>query len=326
MNSPMTATGTTADPASTILIVDDTPANLGLLVEHLEEQGYRIVVAQDGIEGIERAKYVQPELILLDVMMPSIDGFETCRRLKASEKTREIPVIFMTALDEPSHRLMGFSCGGIDYVTKPLQIAEVNARVAAHLALRTVQKQLAEQNAQLQQEITVRRWAENALQRANEELEERVKQRTQALARTNRQLEARIEEAKETEEALREREARIRRLMEANVIGVVFWDINGAILDANDAFLRMVGHTREDLYEGRIQWNGMTPDEYRDADLEAIEQVRRTGSYASYEKEFIRKDGRRIPVLIGGAAFEGSSDQGVAFVLDLTERRRAAAE
>ncbi|WP_280154934.1 ATP-binding protein [Piscinibacter sp. XHJ-5] len=158
--------------AETILIVDDMPANLGVLTSHLERQGYVAVVAQGGEEGIERAEFVRPDLILLDVMMPGVDGFETCRRLKASELTRDIPVIFMTALADTADKLTGFSVGAVDYVTKPLNGAEVLARIDTHLTLYGLRRQLAQQNAQLQREIAIREETQAALVRSNTELEQ----------------------------------------------------------------------------------------------------------------------------------------------------------
>jgi two-component system sensor histidine kinase/response regulator len=157
----------------TILIVDDTPANLGLVAECLENRGFRVVIAQDGEEGLRRAELVRPDLVLLDVMMPRLDGFETCRRLKALAATADIPVIFMTALAETGEKLTGFSAGGVDYVTKPLQVDEVFARVSAHLKLSTMQKQLEAQNERLQ-----RRQAEATLM----ELMQGVKNVSNAIA------------------------------------------------------------------------------------------------------------------------------------------------
>jgi diguanylate cyclase (GGDEF)-like protein len=183
----------------TVLIVDDTPANVGILVEYLEGRRVRVAVAQEGEEGLARAEFVQPDLILLDVMMPGMDGFETCRRLKASASTRDIPVIFMTALADTQDKISGFSAGGVDYVTKPFQIDEVWARVTTHLALRSAQKRLAQQNAQLQQEIAMRRRAEADLQTANSVLEERVAERTAELVRTNASLEQKIAEYNQAE-------------------------------------------------------------------------------------------------------------------------------
>ena len=125
---------------------------------------------------------------------------------------------------------------------------------------------------------------------------------------------------------LEEREAKIRRLFEANIIGIVFWNLEGQILDANDAFLRMVGYDREDLVSGRIRWTDLTPPELRYRDVEAVEELKRTATMQPFEKEYFRKDGSRVPVLIGGASFEERGHQGVAFVLDLTERKRSEAE
>jgi signal transduction histidine kinase len=158
--------------AKTILIIDDMPANLGVLTSHLERQGYVAVVAQGGEEGVERAEFVRPDLILLDVMMPGVDGFETCRRLKANEHTRDIPVIFMTALTDTGDKLTGFAVGAVDYVTKPLNGAEVLARIGTHLSLYGLRKELAEQNARLQREVAMRQQTEAALVRSNTELEQ----------------------------------------------------------------------------------------------------------------------------------------------------------
>ncbi|MDB5541276.1 MAG: domain S-box protein [Devosia sp.] len=125
---------------------------------------------------------------------------------------------------------------------------------------------------------------------------------------------------------LAEREARIRRLVDANIIGVFFWDFEGGIIEANDAFLGIVGYSREDLTPGRIRWTDLTPPEWTPRDRQLVSQIRRTGFVQAYEKEFFRKDGSRVPVLIGAATIEPGGDQGVAFVLDLTERKRAEAE
>ncbi|XXU78144.1 response regulator [Sorangium sp. So ce1151] len=102
-----------------ILIVDDVPANLGVLVDILECIGHRVLVARGGEEALKRASLMRPDLILLDVLMPGIDGFEACRRLKAAESTRDIPALFMTCLTDAADKLVGFKAGGVDYITKP---------------------------------------------------------------------------------------------------------------------------------------------------------------------------------------------------------------
>lgn len=155
--------------SSTILIVDDTPANVAVLADYLEDQGLRIVVAQDGQEGLKRAAFVKPDLILLDVLMPGMDGFETCRLLKENPAVLDIPVIFMTALTDTSNVVKGFRLGAVDYVTKPIQIEEVMARIGTHLALRRVNKQLSAKNLMLGQEVKTRQVAEEALKEVSAE-------------------------------------------------------------------------------------------------------------------------------------------------------------
>jgi PAS domain S-box-containing protein len=125
---------------------------------------------------------------------------------------------------------------------------------------------------------------------------------------------------------LEQREARFRRLVDANIIGILIRTNEGSVLEANDAFLRIVGYDREDLVAGRIRWTDLAPPEWRDRDLQALAELKNTGAIKPFEKEYVRKDGSRVPVLIGVAIFEKGGDEGVAFVLDLTERKRAEAE
>jgi PAS domain S-box-containing protein len=127
----------------------------------------------------------------------------------------------------------------------------------------------------------------------------------------------------EVRELARGLEAKIRRLVEANVVGIVRWNLEGAITEANDAFLRMVQYDREDLASGRVRWMDLTPADWRDRDEKALADLKATGIFLPLEKEYFRKDGGRVPVLLGGAFFEGSGDEGVAFVLDLSEQKRA---
>ena len=126
--------GTPANIQSTILVADDNPENMKLLFETLQEGGYRTLAAVNGERAVEQAKLAQPDLILMDVMMPKMDGFEACRKLKRTSATQHIPVIFMTALSETVDKLRGFEAGGVDYLTKPLQHEEVLARIKAHLS------------------------------------------------------------------------------------------------------------------------------------------------------------------------------------------------
>ena len=131
----------------TILIVDDNSTNLRVLVDYLRGCGYKTLVATSGERALTQLERNTPDLILLDVMMPGLDGFETCLRLKANPQTADIPVIFMTALSDTEHKVKGFTVGAVDYVTKPFQQEEVSARINAHLTIQRQKKQLADLNA-----------------------------------------------------------------------------------------------------------------------------------------------------------------------------------
>lgn len=124
---------TVASAGATILIVDDVPENLAVAHDALDTAGYTVRVATSGIAALESARRQPPDLILLDAVMPGLDGFDTCRRLKADLSTRQIPVVFMTGLTDSEHVVLGFQAGGIDYVTKPIRPQEVIARIASHL-------------------------------------------------------------------------------------------------------------------------------------------------------------------------------------------------
>ncbi|MEM7759058.1 MAG: hybrid sensor histidine kinase/response regulator [Cyanobacteria bacterium P01_A01_bin.40] len=136
-----------------ILIVDDAPDNLLMLFSYLEDKGYRILLAENGETGLQIAKSKSPDLILLDVLMPDIDGFETCRRLKAEAKTKDIPVIFLTALSEKVNKVQGFKLGGVDYITKPSEQEEVLVRIQTHLNLRQMRRDLDRQNREQQKAL-----------------------------------------------------------------------------------------------------------------------------------------------------------------------------
>ena len=173
---------------ASILVVDDTPTNVSVLLEVLGRAGHKVLVARDGESALEQASYAHPELVLLDVMMPGLDGFETCRRLKREPSTAQIPVIFMTALSEVHDKVRAFEAGAADYVSKPFQHEEVLARVQAHLALARLRRELAEANASLEQKVATRT-AE--LKAALEEVQ-RLQQRLQA---ENRYLQQEISES-----------------------------------------------------------------------------------------------------------------------------------
>src|SRR5499427_10791388 len=122
---------------------------------------------------------------------------------------------------------------------------------------------------------------------------------------------------------LQDREARARRLVDSNIIGIFIWNLDGRIIDGNEAFLRIIGYDRGDLIAGRLNWRELTPPEWQEAADRRVAQLEASGTTQPHEKEYFRKDGTRVPVLVGAAAFEGSSGEGVGFVLDLTDRKRA---
>ncbi len=165
---------------------------------------------------------------------------------------------------------------------------------------------------ELQKEIGERQRAENEIRRLNEDLEKRVRERTLELAASNL--------------ALQVSEAKFRRLADANIIGIFFWDARGDITSANDHFLKMVGYTREELVTGQINWKGMTPPEYAHLDKKGLAEIAATGICTPFEKEYIRKDGGRVAIYLGSAVLEGVEDQGICFIVDITERKRAEAE
>ena len=158
-----------------LLIIDDNVTNLKVAIGTLEQYAYDVLMARNGPDGIKRARYAQPDLILLDIQMPEMDGYEVCRQLKADERTAHIPIIFVSALHEVFDKVTAFSIGGVDYVTKPFQAEELLARVQTHLALRQLQ---------------------DALQQANVTLEDKVALRTAELAEANVQLQVEIEQRK----------------------------------------------------------------------------------------------------------------------------------
>ncbi|MEZ4657251.1 MAG: response regulator [Caldilineaceae bacterium] len=138
-------------PEKTILIIDDEPHNLRMMVEFLEGQGFRVLISQDGASGLQRAAYAQPDLILLDAILPDVDGFTLCQQLKANAETKEIPILFLTILTVPADRLKAIEVGAADYITKPVQWEDVLLRVNTQLHIRDLTRRLAHAEAQLAQ-------------------------------------------------------------------------------------------------------------------------------------------------------------------------------
>ncbi|HEY9832965.1 MAG TPA: response regulator, partial [Stenomitos sp.] len=173
-----------------ILIVDDTPENLQVLSSTLSQQGYKVRCVVTGKMGIRAAYSASPDLILLDIRIPDMNGYEVCEQLKRDAQTSEIPVIFLSALDETLNKVRAFTAGAADYITKPFQVEEVLARVEHQLTIRKLTQQLQAQNDQLQQEIETRKQSETRLE---QEVAERQRAE-QALRQACDALEAKIEQ------------------------------------------------------------------------------------------------------------------------------------
>jgi len=274
------------DPAApeTLLIVDDNPVNLSVIVENLEDEGYEVLVALGGEEALKRVDYRRPDLILLDVMMPGIDGFDTCRRLKANEATADIPVIFMTALDDVADKVAAFEAGGVDYISKPFRLEELLVRVRTHLALKAAHARLSSQNQALEQEIAAR---------------------------------------SEAEAALRASELSFRRLFETADDAIALVDPElGTIVDANVRMLDLVRRSRFELIGRRLPdlpgFAGV-----HDYD-EAVSELRRTELFKSDDWWLQRADGTTVAVEVTATACEaGGRTLAQWNFRDVTDRKEA---
>jgi DNA-binding response OmpR family regulator len=199
----------TSGRGSLLVVDDDLPARQ-TLEALLTGEGYDVRCAPNGKTALMFAGEDPPELILLDIRLPDLDGFEVCRHLKEDPRTGNIPVIFLSGLDEVVDKVKGFAVGGVDYITKPFQSEELLARVETHLTLRRLQEQTGAQNVQLQEEIAKSKRAEEALRQAHDELEERVKERTADLASAKEQLQARLGEIEALKQQLEKENIQLR--------------------------------------------------------------------------------------------------------------------
>jgi signal transduction histidine kinase len=204
---------------STILIVDDNPTNLEVLSAAMADSGWEILVALDGESAIEQAEYARPDLIVLDVMMPGINGFETCTRIKARSELHDIPIIFMTALSETTDKVKGLSLGAVDYITKPFQPEEVLARISSHLKIGHLTRKLQEQNQQLQEEIQIRQVVEQKLYRLNQDLESRVIERTIELSQSEAELRQKTKQLEDSLAHLKQTQAQLVQTEKISSLG-----------------------------------------------------------------------------------------------------------
>lgn len=273
----------------TVLAVDDDPFNLDVLSKHLKRAGFRMIVARDGESALEKARYGRPDLILLDLLMPAMDGFETCHRLKSDEALRDIPIIFMTALTDIEAKVKGFQAGGVDYITKPFQFEEVLHRIKTHLSLHRMQKQLEAQKAQLQQEVVERR---------------------------------------SVEESLKASEEKYRTLVEHSTDAILMLNPERKIISFNQAFLTLFGFERNEIEGKSARIIHPSDESFKTFGDVAYPIIKRIGFFRT-EWNFIRRDGKSVPVETVTSAIkspEGAPTGFVAVIRDITERRRVEEE
>jgi len=277
-------------PKANILVVDDAPANLRLLLDILSKEGYLVRPVPDGNLALNAIKAEPPELILLDIMMPGIDGYEVCEQLKANSETREIPVIFLSAKDEAIDKVKAFSVGGADYITKPFQVEEVLARIENQLNLVRLRKQLLEENAILQEEIVSRQKAQAELSNQH---------------RLNKSI------------------------FSTAQVGICVTDDRGRFVQVNPAYAHIYGFSPEDFRDQlfTIHFPDLSLSEKSKLIKEYKEFIRH-GKYDSGEYTVRRKHGGKIIVYVTRGCFERQDGQCfvVTTVLDITNRRQVEEE
>ena len=271
-----------------ILIVDDVPRNIQVIGTILRKKGFLVSIAQSGSQALNIIDQSRPDLILLDIVMPGMDGFETCRRLKTNSVTTDIPVIFLSALSDTVDKVKGLNIGAVDYVTKPIEPEELLARINTHLTIQSLRRELKDINVTL---------------------EEKVLLRTQELARKN--------------EALRESEERYRLLVETMNEGLSVLNSNGRLTYANPKYIEMLGYSPDEMLDHDA---ADFLDEANRTVFEEQLFRRREGEHGVYEIEWTKKDGSKIATLMSPQPiFDdfGNYQGSFAVITDVTERKRA---
>jgi PAS domain S-box-containing protein len=279
-----------------ILIVDDVADNLQVLSNILKNEGYQPRPVPSGDLAFKTMQVSLPDLILLDVKMPNMNGYEICQHLKADEKFRDIPVIFISALGETEDKVRAFEVGGVDYITKPFQAREIVARVKTHLAL-----------CQMRQ----------ALSRMNMELDQRVQERTRELESRNDQLRREIDERQRVEEALQF----TRFSLEHSADGIFWIKPNGQIVDVNEAACRSLGYSRDEII--RLFVPDVDPDHSVEKWCQHWIDLRQLGTM-TIESRHLTKAGQEIEVEIcANYVSYGGQEYNCAIVRNIAERKRA---
>ena len=280
-----------------VWVVDDSPLEARRTREVLEGT-YAVDVFTDAASLIERLAHGQvlPHLVLLDWHMPGVSGLESLLFLRERYDEVMLPVLVLTASHREEDLEAALGAGANDFVPKPFNETELRARVRTLVRVRLLAETLRQREAE----------ARGALSDAQ-------------AARTV--SESAMNDMREATEALNESEERLRRLAATGIIGIIEWALSGTLTQANDTFLRMVGYGREDLEAGRLDLWGLTPPEYQEVSERALRTLTEKGVVPLFEKQYFRKDGSRVNVLIGSAAMNAERTRGIALVLDITERK-----
>ncbi|NRR29663.1 EAL domain-containing protein [Oxalobacteraceae bacterium] len=280
-----------------VLIVEDTPASLKLLSDLLTDAGYYVRQAPNGELALWTAQSRPPELILLDIRMPGIDGFEVCRRLKASPELAQVPVIFLSAQHDTDDKVRGFALGGVDFIAKPFHAEEILARADAHVRLGRAQKALAEERALLEQ---------------------RVAERTAELAELAGSLEQEVERRRANEEFLR----LASQVFEATQDAIVITDERGAIVTTNPAFTRISGYDGAEVAGQSVTM--LQASELNAGAFPLLSQTVRTSGHWSGEIMARRRNGETYPGLLSISSVKDAAGTVVNYVavfMDITERK-----
>lgn len=243
-----------------MLVVEDNLDMRRFICETLQTE-YRVTAAHNGQAGLEQAIALRPDLILTDLMMPQMSGDQLVKALRTYPELNNTPVILLSAKADDDLRTDLLRHGAQDYLIKPFSIDELRARVSNQVAVKQFRDVL-------EHELTTRNQDTITL--------------TESIANRQQELQAALV-------ALRQSEARFRQVAESNMIGIMFWNLNGYITEANQTFLQITGYTEADLRAGEVNWRNMTPPEFYALDESAIADLLTSGGFTPYEKEYVRK-------------------------------------